>query len=177
MRITKAVEKKLPNVAKNPDDMVYMDYVTDVIGGMEKSVALKKWFPELYKLAKGRAKGNPDVLDANVSSQIGTLERKVIVRKMYESARKTAWTHFLAKKHKLYENTYSMALDEELSVKERLSATKLLFEHMPKFEEDKTLVVEVKDNKNEFLEGLQAMKRALHKEANSEITEAEVIDE
>ena len=100
----------LEQVAAQKDADRQMEYVQSVLKGVEKPEALKTHFPELYELALERAKGNDRVVKANITSQINTLERKAGVKKMYEVAHKHAWTNFVAKKHKLYENLYDMAI-------------------------------------------------------------------
>ena len=172
MRLTKSELKKLPKITGENADR-QMEYVQDVLRGTEKPEALKTHFPELYDLALERAKGNERVVKANITSQINTLERKAGVKKMYEVAHKHAWTNFVAKKHKLYENLYKMATDEDVSVRDRISSTKVMLDHMPKFEEDKTLVVEVKDGKQEFLDGLRKMQIELHKQANKDVIDVD----
>lgn len=173
MRLTKDELKKLPKVVGD-EATQQMEYVQAILGGMEKPDALKEFFPELYELAIERANGNPNVVNANVTAQINKLERKNAVKKMYEVAHKHAWTNFVAKKHKLYENLYKMSVDEDNSVRDRISSTKVLLDHMPKFEEDKTLPPEQKDDKLEFLKVLRDMQINLHKQANKSIEE--VID-
>ena len=173
MRLTKDELSKLPKVVGD-EATQQMEYVQAILGGMEKPDALKEFFPELHELAIERAHGNPNVVKANITAQINKLERKSAVKKMYEVAHKNAWTNFVAKKHKLYENLYKMSVDENNSVRDRISSTKVLLDHMPKFEEDKTIVVEVKDGKAEFVESLRKMQIELHKQANKSIEE--VID-
>lgn len=171
--LTKDELSKLPKVVGD-EATQQMEYVQAVLGGMEKHDALKEYFPDKYDLAIKRANGNERVVKANITSQINLLERKSTVKKMYEVAHKNAWTNFVAKKHKLYENLYKMSVDENNSVRDRISSTKVLLDHMPKFEEDKTIVVEVKDGKAEFVESLRQMQIELHKQANKNIEE--VID-
>jgi len=175
MRLTKSQLKTLPKAVGEDADR-QMEYVQAVLSGKEKEDALKEHFPDLYDLAIERAHGNDRVVKANIASQINTLERKSAVKKMYEVAHKHAWTNFVAKKHKLYENLYKMATDEDNSVRDRISSTKVMLDHMPKFEEDKTLVVEVKDGKDEFLKGLREMQIALHKQANNDVIDVEAED-
>ena len=177
MQITKKVLKSLPKVAGNDEEMTQMEYVHTVLGGSSKPDALKEHFPELHQLAIDRANGNDKVINANIKSQINTLERRVTVKKMYEIAHKHAWTNFLDKKHKLYENLYNMAMDDGNSVRDRQSCSKTLLDHMPKFEEDKTLVIEVKDGKAEFGEKLRNMQILLHKQANKDVIDVEAEDE
>lgn len=172
--LTKSELAKLPKVVGDESER-QMEYVQAILGGTEKPEALKQYFPELYELAIERANGNPNVINANVTAQINKLERRSVVRKMYEVAHKNAWTNFVAKKHKLYNNLFSMSTDEDVSVRDRISATKVLLDHMPKFEEDKTIVVEVKDGKREFIEELRKMQIALFKQANNEDVK-EIID-
>ena len=172
MKLNKSQLKKLPSITGKDADR-QMDYVHSVLSGMEKEDALKKHFPELHELALERANGNDRVVKANITSQINLLERKNAVKKMYEVAHKNAWTNFVAKKHKLYENLYKMAFDEGNSVRDRHSCTKTLLEHMPKFEEDKTITVEVKDNRQDFIDGLREMQIALHKQANKDVIDVE----
>jgi hypothetical protein len=174
MKIANHVLKKLPKVVGNDEEMRQMEYVHSVLGGKEKPDALKEHFPELHELALERANGNAKVVNANIKSQITNLERKGTVKKMYELAHKHAWTNFLDKKHKLYENLYTMATDKENSVRDRVSSSKTLLDHMPKFEEDTTIVVEVKDGKAEFVDRLRDMQLALHKQANKDVIEGEL---
>lgn len=176
MKIANHVLKKLPKVVGSEDEMNQMEYVHSVLGGKTKVEALKIHFPELHKLAIERANGNSKMINANIKSQISNLERKNAIKKMYEVAHKHAWTNFLDKKHKLYENLYGMAMDEENSVRDRISSSKTLLDHMPKFEEDKTIIIEHKDGKAEFIEGLRAMQIALHNEANKDAIDVEVDD-
>ncbi len=171
--IDKGTLKTLPKVIGDEAES-QMEYVQSVLAGKEKDVALKAHFPELHALAIERSAGNEQVVKANITAQINKLERKAAVKKMYEVAHKHAWTNFVVKKHKLYENLYKMAMDEDNSVRDRQSCTKTMLDHMPKFEEDKTLVVEVKDGKEEFLKGLREMQLSLHKQANKELIDVEV---
>ncbi len=174
--LDKGTLKKLPKIVGDEAEQ-QMEYVQAVLGGKEKDVALKAHFPELHALAIERSAGNDQVVKANITAQINKLERKSAVKKMYEVAHKHTWTYFVVKKHKLYENLYKMATDEDVSVRDRISSTKVMLDHMPKFEEDKTLIVEVKDGKEEFLEGLRKMQIALHKQANKEVIDVEVEDD
>jgi hypothetical protein len=173
--LTKDELKQLPKVVGDEAER-QMEYVQAILGGMEKPEALNEFFPELHELAVERSRGNPQVVKANVTAQINKLERKSVVKKMYEVAHKGAWTNFVAKKHKLYENLYKMATDEDVSVRDRISSTKVMLDHMPKFEEDKTLIVEVKDGKQDFLDSLRAMQIALHKQANKDVIEIDAIE-
>ena len=175
MRLTKAALKGLPKVIGEEADN-QMEYVQSVLKGMEKRDALKLHFPDLYQLAIDRANGNDRMINANITSQIGTLERKNTVKKMYEVAHKGAWTNFVAKKFKLYENLNDMAVDDENSVRDRISATKVLLDHMPKFEEDKTIEIVVKDNANEFVENLRKMQVELEKQSKVAVIDVEVED-
>lgn len=175
MKINKKVLQKLPKVTGN-EEMRQMEYVHSVIGGETKEEALKLHFPELVEDAIERAKGNQRIYNANIKKAINTLERRVTVKKMYEVAHKHAWTDFLDKKHKILSNLYDMAMDEDNSVKEREACSKTFLTNMPKFEEDKTLTIEVKDGKQEFLDRLKAMQNALHKQANENVIEAEIDD-
>lgn len=176
MKISKHVLKKLPKVVGKEEEMEQMEYVHSVLGGMTKEDALKEHFPEKYKLAVERAGGTQKMINANVKSQITLLERKNTVKQMYEIAHKHAWTNFLDKKHKLYENLYGMAMDEDVSVRDRISSSKTLLDHMPKFEEDKTITVEVKDGKQEFVDKLREMQIALHKQANKDVIDVTIED-
>ena len=173
--LTKSQLKDLPKVVGD-DAERQMEYVQSVLAGTDKHEALKQHFPDLYDLAIKRSAGNQQVVKANITSQINNLERRSVVKKMYEVAHKHAWTNFVAKKHKLYENLYSMSIDENNSVRDRITSTKVLLDHMPKFEEDKTIVVEVKDGKAEFLQGLREMQIALHKQANKDVIEVDATD-
>jgi len=177
MKIANHVLKKLPKVAENDEGMSQMDYVHSVLGGMNKLEAFKHHFPDKIKEARDISKDDK-MFAINIKKMLGTLERKNTVKKMYELAHKHAWTDFLAKKHRLYDNLYGMAMDENNSVRDRISSTKVLMDHMPKFEEDKTLTIEVKDNKAEFVDRLREMQLALHKQANgdADVIEAEIDD-
>jgi hypothetical protein len=173
--LTKSELAKLPKVVGDESER-QMEYVQAILGGTEKPEALKQYFPELYELAIERANGNPNVINANVTAQINKLERRSVVKKMYEVAHKSAWTNFVAKKHKLYNNLFSMATNEDNSVRDRASCTKILLDHMPRFEEDKSIADEVRDGKREFIGELRKMQIALHKQANKDVIEIDAIE-
>lgn len=176
MKINKSVLKNLPRADSKDEEMRQMDYVHDILAGRTKEDSLRINFPTLHKLAIERANGNKNLISANIKKQIHFLEKRVSVKEMYAIAHKHSWTNFLAKKHKLYENLYVMATDEENSVKDRISSSKTLLEYMPKFEEDKTLVIEVKDGKEEFVQRLRDMQLALFKQANDKELLADAIE-
>ena len=177
MVLTKAELKKLPKIIGDEAEN-QMEYVQAVLGGQDKVKAFRIFFPQLYEDAVKNAKGNKGLIPRNITTYINSLERKSAVKKMYELAHRNAWTNFMVKKHRLYENLYDMAMDEENSVRDRQSCSKTLLDHMPKFEEDKTIILEVKDGKDEFVKGLREMQIALHKQANKDkdIIEAEIDD-
>ena len=177
MNITKKVLKSLPKVAGKEDEMLQMEYVHSVLGGKTKEQALMEHFPELYADAIERADGSEKLKVANVKRAINTLERKNTVKQMYSLAHKHAWTNFLDKKHKLYDNLYDMAMDENNAVRDRISSSKTLLDHMPKFEEDKTITVEVKDSRQDFVDKLREMQLALHKQANKDVIDVEAENE
>ena len=102
--------------------------------------------------------------------------RTKICKELYEQSHKNWWIAFLEKKHKLYENLYGLALNEDVIPRDRIAASKVMLEHMPQFQEDINVKVEVKQSKEDFVENLRAMQIALHKQANSEIPEAEVVE-
>ena len=176
MNITKKVLKSLPKVVGKENEMLQMEYVHSVLGGKTKKSALAEHFPELYDEAIASAKGNEKLVEARIKRQINLIERKNTVKQMYALAHKHAWTNFLDKKHKLYENLYDMAMDEDNSVRDRTSCSKVLLDHMPKFEEDKTITVEVKDGKAEFIDRLRDMQIALHKQANKDVIDVDDYD-
>ena len=171
MNITKKVLKSLPKVAGKEEEMLQMEYVHSVLGGKTKEEALMEHFPELYAEAIENANGSEKLKLGNVKRKINYIERKNTVKQMYALAHKHAWTNFLDKKHKLYENLYEMAMDDMNSVRDRISSSKTLLDHMPKFEEDKTITVEVKDSRQDFVDRLRDMQLALHKQANKDVIE------
>ena len=175
MRISKHVLKSLPKVVGKDAEMQQMEYVHSVLGGDSKAEALKLHFPDIYDLAMERSVNNPKTREGHIKTAIAVLERKNTVKQMYALAHKHAWTNFLVKKVKLLDNLYDMAMDDNNSVKERTSSSNTWLSHMPKFEEDKTIVVELKDGKKNFVDRLHAMKLSLHRTANEELDE-NVID-
>lgn len=176
MHIDKHIAKKLPKVVENEEDKKYAEYVLDVLSGMKKGEALKTHFPEKYRVAIERADGNTKLHASNIKKQINQVERTKVCKKLYEEAHKNWWILFLEKKHKLYENLYGIALDDGVIPRDRIAASKVMLEHMPEFQEDINVKVEVKDNKQEFVNKLRDMQLALHKTANSDIEDAEVIE-
>ena len=175
MVLSKDALRKLPKVVGTEAEN-QMEYVQAVLGGKEKPIALRIYFPELYALAIKKAGNKNSLIPNYVNAQVSWLERKAAVKRMYEVAHKHAWTNFVVKKHKLYENLYEMAMDEDNSVRDRQSCSKTLLDHMPKFEEDKTIVLEVKDNKDEFVKNLRSMQLALLSQANKDVIEVELDD-
>jgi hypothetical protein len=179
--------KDLQKISEDPEKQVYADYVLMVLSGTKKSEALKACFPERYDAAVERAAGNQQVVNANVTKAVRQLERAQVVQELYEKSHKTWWIEFLEKKHRIYENLYSLALDENVNARERVSASKVMLEHMPTFQEDIHVKVEVKQTKEDFVEKLREMQLKLHNQANKKIedvqkeqeelyTEAEVVD-
>ena len=171
--LTKEQLKGLPKIVGD-DAQRQMDYVLSVLDGREKIDALREHFPDLYTLAIERANGNQSIVKANITSQVNWLERKSAVKKMYAVASKHEWTNFVAKKMKKFKQLDEISDDEDNSMRDRLSAIKTYLDHMPKFEEDKTLVVEVKDNKDDFVKSLKSMQKMLLEQSKK--TEAEIID-
>ena len=78
---------------------------------------------------------------------------------------------FLEKKHKLYENLYGLALDDSVIPRDRIAASKVMLEHMPTFQEDINVKVEVKQTKEDFVNQLKDMQRKLQSTALAGSTE------
>lgn len=173
MHIDKHIAKKLPKIVQSEDDKKIAEYVLDVLSGSKKGEALKEHFPDRYKTAIDRAEGNTRLHASNIKKQINQIERTRVCKKLYEEAHKNWWILFLDKKSKLYENLFEMALDKSVIPRDRINASKVMLEHMPTFQEDINVKVEVKDNRKEFEEQLRAMQIKLHKTA---LSEPEVID-
>ena len=175
MHISKHALKALPKIE---DEMtsIYMDYAQDVLTmNKSKSELLKEHFPDMYEQAIERSNGNPRVVNANVTKAINSINRRKDVKAMFETANKHAWISFLGKKNKLYENLYGLALDEDVIPRDRINASKVMLEHMPTFQEDINVKVEVKQNKEDFVNQLKEMQRKLYVTAVSEdILDAEV---
>lgn len=176
MHIDKHIAKKLPKIVKSEDEKVYADYVLDVLSGTKKGDALKEHFPERYKRAIERADGNTKVYGANIKKEINHIERTKIVKKLYEEAHKNWWILFLEKKHRLYENLFDMAVDEDVIPRDRIAASKVMLEHMPTFQEDINVKVEVKQSKEDFVNQLKDMQRKLQTTAVSSVGEQDIIE-
>jgi len=174
--IEKHVQKQLAKVVDDPEKGKYAEYVLLVLGGSKKGDALKEVFPDRHARALERAGGNTRVVGANIRKEIMQIERTKICKQLFEQSHKTWWIQFLDKKHKLYENLYGMAIDDNVIPRDRIAASKVMLEHMPQFQEDINVKVEVKQTKEDFVGQLREMQLALHKQANSQIEEAEVID-
>lgn len=177
MHIDKHVQKNLTKVMDDPDKGKYAEYVLMVLSGSKKGDALKEVFPERHKIAMERAAGNSKVIGANIKKQITQIERTKICKELYEQSHKNWWIAFLDKKHKLYENLYGLALDGDVIPRDRIAASKVMLEHMPQFQEDIHVKVEVKQSKEDFVNKLREMQKTLHNQANSEaIPYAEVTE-
>lgn len=172
MHISKHALKGLPQI-QDENTIVYMEYVQDVLAN-EKSreELLKEHFPDLYEAAIEKASGNPKVVNANIRKAINGIERRKDVKAMFAEANKHAWISFLEKKNKLYENLYGLAISEDVIPRDRINASKVMLEHMPIFQEDINVKIEVKQSKEDFVEQLRDMQRKLQKTAVPE----EVID-
>lgn len=171
--IEKHVQKKLSKVVEDPEKGKYAEYVLLVLGGAKKGEALEQIFPERHAKAIERAAGNTRLHAAEIKKEINHIERTNICKELYEQAHKTWWIQFLEKKSKLYENLYDMALDKAVHPRDRVSASKVMLEHMPSFKEDINIKVEVKQSKDDFVQQLRDMQIALQKQA---IAQGEVID-
>ena len=175
MHISKHAIKALPKVSEE-NTILYMDYVQAVLTGKKKKDIFKELFPEEYKIAVDRADGNTRVVNANVKKAINALERRKDVKEMFATAHKHAWIGFLEKKNKLFENLYGMALDDNVIPRDRINASKVMLEHMPQFQEDINIKVEVKQTKEDFVMQLKEMQRSLQKTATQDAIEVEVND-
>jgi hypothetical protein len=172
--IEKHVQKQLSKVVADPEKGKYAEYVLLVLGGKKKGEALQEVFPERYQRAIENANGNTRLHSSNITKEIRYIERSNICKELYEQAHKTWWIQFLEKKNKIYENLYSMALDEGINPRERVSASKVMLEHMPSFQEDIKVQVEVKQTKEDFVSQLREMQIALHKQANKDFIDVEL---
>ena len=175
MHIDKHVQKSLTKVMEDPEKGKYAEYVLLVLQGKKKGDALKEVFPDRHMRAIERANGNTALHGSNIKKEINYIERTKICKELYEQAHKNWWIHFLEKKHKLYENLYDMAMDSDINPRERVSASKVMLEHMPTFQEDINVKVEVKQTKEDFVMQLKDMQRKLHKQATEDVQEAEII--
>lgn len=172
MNINKHVHKQLSKVVEDPEKGRYAEYVMLVLGGKKKGEALQEIFPEKYQRAIDRAEGNTRLHASNIKKEINWVERNKVCKELYEQAHKTWWIQFLEKKQALYENLYDMALDKSINPRERVSASKVMLEHMPSFQEDINVKVEVKQSKEDFVQQLRDMQIKLQKQA----IEQEIID-
>ena len=174
MMIEKHVQKKLTKVVEDPEKGKYAEYVLLVLGGMKKGEALREIFPERHAKAIERASGNTSLHASNIKKEIQHIERTNVCKELYEQAHKTWWIQFLEKKHRLYENLYDIALDKGVIARDRVSASKVMLEHMPTFKEDINVKVEVKQSREDFVQQLREMQIALHKQANSEVIDVQL---
>jgi len=164
--LEKHVQRQLTKVVEDPEKGKYAEYVLLVLGGTKKGDALKEVFPERYAIAIERASGNPKLHAGNIRKEVQLVERTKVCKELYEQSHKTWWIQFLEKKNNLYENLYGMAMDTSVIPRDRIAASKVLFEHMPVFEEEKKIQVEVKITKDEFAEKLREKQLELHRVAN-----------
>lgn len=177
MHIEKHVQKKLTKIVEDPEKGKYAEYVLLVLQGTKKGEALKQVFPERHAKAIGRASGNTQLHGAEIKKEIMHIERSKVCKELYEQSHKTWWIQFLEKKNKLYENLYGLALDTNVIPRDRIAASKVMLEHMPSFQEDINVKVEVRQSKDDFITQLRDMQRALHKTANSEVIDVELTTE
>ena len=176
MNIDKHVQKKLTKVMEDPDKKKYAEYVLLVLGGSPKGKAIKEVWPDRYQRAIDRANGNNNLIPANIRKEVTYIERTKICQELYEQSHKSWWINFLEKKNKLYENLYDMALDTDINPRERVSASKVMLEHMPSFQEDINVKVEIKQSKEDFVTQLKDMQRKLQKTAVEDMVVIEVTD-
>lgn len=174
MKIEKHIQKKLSKVVEDPEKGKYAEYVMLVLEGVKKGEAIKQIWPERYQRAIDNSSGNSKLIASNIKKEVNYIERTKICKELYGEAHKTWWVQFLEKKHRIYKNLYDLALDENVNARERVSASKVMLEHMPTFQEDINVKVEVKQTKEDFVNQLKEMQRQLHKQAVSNIEEVEV---
>ena len=177
MKISNALLKKLPKTTGHDETAMQMEYVKSVLAGKSKNEAFREHFPDKYDEAIDKANGDKKFTQTCISLAISRMDNRSAVKQMYALANKHQWTNFLVKKNIIMNNSFDMATNEDNSIRDRISASKLWLENVPKFEEDKTIVVEVKDGKQEFIDKLREMQIALHKQANKDAIDTEVIDD
>lgn len=177
MHIEKHVQKKLTKIVEDPEKGKYAEYVLLVLGGTKKGEALGQVFPERHAKAIARASGNTQLHGAELKKEIRHIERSKVCKELYEQSHKTWWIQFLEKKNKLYENLYGLALDDGVIPRDRIAASKVMLEHMPSFQEDINVKVEVKQSKADFVGQLREMQLALHKQAQEKVIDVELATE
>jgi hypothetical protein len=176
MMIEKHVQRKLMKVVEDPEKGKYAEYVLMVLSGSKKGEALKEVFPDRHARAIERSAGNSRVIGANVKKEISQIERTKVCKELFEQSHKTWWISFLDKKHALYENLYGMAVNDDVSPRDRVAASKVMLEHMPSFQEDINVKVEVKQSKDDFVTELRSMQKKLHTAANQDAIDIEVLE-
>lgn len=178
MGITKeelAILPKCPMDSESKQNVV--DYVSMVMEGKSRSKALKEAYPRRYERAVARAGGNKSVIDANIKKEYNQIERSKYAQQMFTSAEKHWWMKFLAKKQKIYDKAYGIAMDDEQDTKDQLTAMRMLMQYLPSAPKDDKLEITHKVHTDSFKEMLALKKKELHSAANDDAIDVEVIDD
>lgn len=170
MGITKEELKSLPkSPMDNESKQQILDYVNMVMEGSSRTNALKTVYPERYERAIERAGGNKAVIAANVKKEFNQVERSKYAQQLFTSAEKHWWMKFLTKKQKLYDKLYKIALDDDETTKNQISAAKVLLTCLPSAPREDKLEITHKVQADEFKAMLLDKKKQLYSAANDVI--------
>ena len=158
--------KNLPSINGDEYKEQCAYYTELVFTKMNKVEAFKKAFPDRYKEALDKTGGNPSVVNANITKEINKIERSKFVQECFYSANKHWWMKFLGKKHDIFEKLYNDAMDDNLEVKDRHSASKIFLGYVPDAPKEDKVTVEIKVGSDEFKDMLAQKKRQLYMVAN-----------
>jgi hypothetical protein len=166
--------KNLPKFNGDPKKESYRYYTELIFTGTPKREAFKEAFPDEYEKVLA---DHPQMYEAVIGKRINTLERTKFVQECFTAANKNWWMRFMTKKQDIYENLYSIAMDEGEKTADRLAASKTFLQYVPDApKEDITVNVEVKVGSDEFKKMLDDKKRQLHSVANKDVIDVEVED-
>ena len=166
----------LPNLPNKKTNHDAIEYINLIYSGVEKYEAFKQIFPERFQRVHDRAveqKRNPKFA---VLNDIGAYEAGKYVQELYKINAERYFSHFIDKRTKILNKMADKALDDDLDVKDQMTAAKIFLGHVPEVKKEEKVVIEHKlAEDTKFIAQLQAKKELLYRTAsNEDIIEAEI---
>ena len=145
-----------------------IDYVLAIISGDSKEEAYARYFPDRYSKIKGN--------QTRVRSAIYALENGDYVSGMMRTANKQAYSRFFGKVDKVLQKVYDIAMDDNIEVRDSLSAANTFMKHVPKAPEEIDIKVEV-DVGDQYKKMLEERHKYMLELANKDYVDVEVLDD
>jgi hypothetical protein len=171
------LEAGVPSIPTRTDEKKAIEYVGLVYQGMDKVEAYKMIFPDRTERIAKKANADRRGYRPTMMYNIGVYERGKYVTSLYNVGSKNYFTQFVDKKTNLLNEMYSIGMDKDGDMRDRLNASKIFLSSVPVAETK--LIVEHEHKHDialEFKNKLAERQKQLYSMANNvdEILDAEI---